>query len=64
MDAEFVQELYNQVKKLDAKGVKWMMTQADTPDVINQFSEYNVSKFAVYRNITQKSKFEVLIKNY
>ena len=49
LDESFINRLYNQVKKLDMKGVKWLMTQADTKQIKEIFKEYHVKKFQVYR---------------
>uniref|UniRef100_A0A6C0E174 site-specific DNA-methyltransferase (adenine-specific) n=1 Tax=viral metagenome TaxID=1070528 RepID=A0A6C0E174_9ZZZZ len=55
LDNKFIIELYNEVKKLDKKGVKWMMTQAETKDI---------KKFEVYRHISKSYVNELIIKNY
>jgi DNA adenine methylase len=61
---DFVEELLAQVKKLDKKGVKWLMTQADTVAVRRTFKEYNVVEFPVYRPFNKAFKNELIIKNY
>lgn len=61
---EFVDELYKEVKKLDKKNVKWMMTQADTDKVKKTFEEYTIIPYPVYRGFTKEFKNELLIKNY
>lgn len=65
IDYKFLTELYGQVKSLDARGVKWLMTQADTEEIRTLFSEYKIHKFQVYR-MTAKDKYktELIIKNY
>lgn len=60
----FVLELAEEVKKLDRKGVKWMMTQADTKYVRELFKEYNIMKYPVYRRQSNSHKYELMIKNY
>jgi DNA adenine methylase len=64
LDNKFLNEIYKEVKKLDKKGVKWMMTQANTKDVKTIFKNYNIKKFKAYR-IGQKSfTTELIIMNY
>lgn len=60
----FLDELLYEVKILDEKGVKWMMTQADTKEVKKIFKNYNIKKFEVYRGYNKQYKYEILIKNY
>lgn len=60
----FIDELYIELKKLDKKQVKWLMTQADTIEVRNKFKEYFIIDFPVYRPITKVHKTELIIKNY
>jgi DNA adenine methylase len=64
LDNKFLQDLYKQVKKLDKKGVKWMMTQANTKDVKRIFKEYKIKKFKVYRVSYKKYINELMIMNY
>lgn len=64
LDNNFIDDLYNEVKKLDIKGVKWMMTQADTDIIKNKFNEYKISLFRVYRIQARTYKNELIIKNY
>jgi DNA adenine methylase len=64
LDNKFILELYDEVKKLDKKKVKWLMTQADTKDVKNIFKEYNIKKFEVYRRVSKKYINELIITNY
>ncbi len=61
---EFLKELYLELKKLDKKRVKWMMTQADTMEIKNLFKEYSITKFQVYRGYNKQYKNELIIKNY
>lgn len=60
----FVEELYNEVKILDTKNIKWMMSQPDTHIIRNLYSEYNIIEIPVYRAISRQYKNELLIKNY
>ena len=64
LDESFIIGLLEQVKKLDYKGVKWMMTQADTKTVRNIFKGYKILKFPVYRALKKEYTNELLIKNY
>jgi DNA adenine methylase len=64
LDGDFVTKLHFEVTKLDAKGVKWLMTQADTEQIHNIFSEYNIKNFRVYRKTLKTYVNELLIMNY
>lgn len=64
LDESFINRLYHQVKKLDMKGVKWLMTQADTKQIKEIFKEYHVKKFQVYRMGSKSYVNELLIMNY
>lgn len=64
LDNTFLKELKSEVKKLDKKGVKWMMTQADTDEVRRTFNGYNIHKFKVFRKQSNTNKHELIIKNY
>lgn len=64
LDKEFIEELYKQVKELDKRGVKWLMTQADTQEIKTIFKEYNIKEYSVYRAISKKYKKELIIMNY
>lgn len=64
LNMKFVKELYKQVKELDKRGVKWLMTQADTHDVRTIFQEYNIKEYSVYRAISKTYKKELIIMNY
>ena len=57
-------ELKYELRDLDKKGVKWLMTQADTPEVRRLFSKYEVIYVPVYRRSTKQFKNELIIKNY
>lgn len=60
----FLYELLEEVKKLDRKGVLWMMTQADTPEVRKLFKTYVILEFPVFRARTLTKKQELIIMNY
>ena len=64
IDTTFVLDLYNQVKKLDKLGVKWLMTQANTKLVRSVFKEYKISSYNVYRAYTRTYCKELIIRNY
>lgn len=60
----FIDELYEELQKLDKKQVKWLMTQADTVQIRNRFKEYNITNFSVFRGFSNSYKSELIIKNY
>ena len=64
LDNKFISDLYKQVKLLDKKGVKWLMTQAETKEILKIFKEYKISKFEVFRRHTKSYTNELIIKNY
>lgn len=64
LDIKFINDLYKEVKKLDKKGVKWIMTQSDTSEIKNIFDEYDIIEFEVYRSYKKKYIYELIIKNY
>jgi len=64
LDESFIKNLYRQVKKLDSRGVKWLMTQADTKQIKEIFKEYTIKKFPVYRHVTKSYTHELVIMNY
>jgi DNA adenine methylase len=64
LDVEFLKELVKEVKKLDKRGVKWLMTQADTSAIKFFFKEYTIRPFPVYRAISKTYKNELVIMNY
>jgi DNA adenine methylase len=62
-----VVELQRQVKLLDIKGVKWMMTQINTPQVIKLFKGYNFYRYenkSTLRGVIKTIKKELIIMNY
>ena len=64
LNINFIKELFSEVKKLDNKGVKWLMTQANTKQIKNIFKNYKIKKFLVYRVYDKKYINELLIMNY
>jgi DNA adenine methylase len=62
----FLEELMDEMGKLDKKGVKWMMTQACTPEVAHHFRQknYHITEFPVYRIGTRSYTTEYIIRNY
>lgn len=64
LDNEFLEELLEQVCKLDKKGVLWLMTQADTPEVREIFEDYEINEFPVYRVSIHDYVNELVITNY
>jgi len=60
----FFDDLLTQVKLLDDKNVKWMMTQADTAEVRKLFKKYKILKYPVFRIRSNQKKYELIIKNY
>ena len=64
LNNDFLQELLKEVKKLDKRNVKWMMTQADTKEIKRLFKEYKIKKFEVYRRFTNNYTNELVIMNY
>jgi DNA adenine methylase len=58
--------LLKELKKLDKRGVKWLMTQSDTDEIRDIFKDYIVKPFEVYRSMSPKNSFkkELIIKNY
>ncbi len=44
IDDTFLQELYDELQVLDKRGIKWLMTQADTKEVKQMFKKYKVLK--------------------
>ena len=65
LDNKFQRELLNELKKMDKKGVKWLMTQSDTKENRELFSNYNINTFKVFRAIKSKiNKNELIITNY
>lgn len=64
LDESFIKNLYIQVKKLDERNVKWLMTQADTKQIKEIFKEYTIKTFKVYRMGSKTYVNELIIMNY
>jgi DNA adenine methylase len=64
LNEKFLKKLYKQVKKLNKRDVKWMMTQADTKQIKEMFKEYTIKKFKVYRRSSKSYVNELIIMNY
>ena len=64
LDNLFLSELLEECKKLDEKGVMWMMTQADTKEVRKIFKGYKFKKFKAYRLSIKDYVNELVIMNY
>jgi DNA adenine methylase len=64
IDTHFIETLQKEVKKLDKKGVKWMMTQANTPFIRSIFKKYIIKTFKVYRITKKGYTNEAIIMNY
>ncbi len=64
LDTSFINNLYKQVKNLDKRGIKWLMTQADTKQIKNIFKEYTIKTFKVYRITSKTYVNELVIMNY
>lgn len=64
LNDSFIRELYLQVKKLDERNVKWLMTQADTKQIKDVFKDYTIKTFQVYRMGSKSYVNELLIMNY
>jgi DNA adenine methylase len=64
LDDDFLKNLLKEVKKLDRKKVKWLMTQADTQRIRQLFKDYEIIPFPVYRIKKKCFVNELIIKNY
>jgi DNA adenine methylase len=64
LNPSFLKKLYNQVQQLDKKGVCWLMTQANTPEVKHMFNKYTIKKIKVYRPYRNSYVDELVIMNY
>lgn len=64
-DNTILKELATQLKMLDERGVKWLMTQANTKEVLETFKgKYHISSFKVFRRQSKTHTKELIIKNY
>lgn len=64
LDSSFNKQLLAEVKKLDSRKVKWMMTQADTLEIKKLFKDYTTRTFKVYRFGSKSYVDELVITNY
>jgi len=64
LDDGFLLTLLKEVKKLDKKRVKWLMTQADTPRIRQLFKDYNITEIHIYRMPKKQFVHELIIMNY
>jgi hypothetical protein len=59
-----MKELIKQVKELDKRDVFWIMTQANTKEILHAFKEYKLRTFDVYRAVSKSYTKELIIMNY
>jgi DNA adenine methylase len=64
MHVGFLSNLAKELAKLDKKKVKWLMTQADTPEVRKIFDKYDIHTYKAFRVSGQVYKTELVIRNY
>lgn len=64
LDDDFLHILLKEVKKLDKKRVKWLMTQADTPKIRQLFKNYIITEIPIYRMPKRMFVHELIIMNY
>ena len=64
LDNLFLKKLLVQIKKLNNKGVKWLMTQADTHEIKSLFKNYTIKTMKVYRTGSKSYVNELIIFNY
>lgn len=64
IDNTFINTLAEQLHQATNRGVKWMMTQADTKEVRLIFKQYKIIKYPVFRKQSNTWKSELIIKNY
>lgn len=64
LDKSFTEKLVKECRKLDKRGVLWMMTQADTIHNRESFKDYYITQYPVYRPGNKMFKNELLIRNY
>lgn len=64
IDEKFVNDLLKELKKLDKKGVQWMMTQSYTSFIKKVFKDYTIKKFKAYRIAKKGYSDEAIIMNY
>ena len=64
LDNQFTEKIAKECKELDKRGVKWIMTQADTKENRDIFKKYIIREYPVYRPGNKRFKNELLIKNF
>lgn len=64
LDDKFISDLSIELKVLDKRGVKWLMTQADNDVIRKTFKKYKIIPFPICRGYTNTNKNELIIKNY
>lgn len=64
IDKIFVDTLLENLKELDNKNVKWLMTQGDNPMIRKKFKKYTIIEYPVYRVFSNTRAVELIIKNY
>ena len=62
LNKSFINKLLKELQNLDDKGVKWLMTQADTPFIRRMFKNYTIKSMKVYRRKNYVT--ELIIFNY
>jgi DNA adenine methylase len=60
----FINDLLKTCQELDKRGVKWLMTQANTEIIRKVFKDYKQIKYPVFRGYTNSYSSEIIIKNY
>lgn len=63
-DTNFLQDLKREIDNLNKRGVRFLMTQADTPKVVQLFKNYKIARFKVYRRRTDTYRHELIVYNY
>lgn len=61
IDQLFLDNLKIQLVNLDKRGVRWIMTNADTTEVHKTFTKFKIKKFKVYRANSNSYKNELII---
>jgi len=64
LNDKFFEDMLKEVRKLDRKKVKWLMTQADTSRIRELFKDYEISSFPIYRIAQKNFVNELIIQNY
>jgi DNA adenine methylase len=61
IDLKFLKDLKTELINLDKKGIKWIMTYANTEEVKDVFKSFIIKKFKVFRRASMKSTYELII---